>query len=52
MSLKAKRIVKAVLDNLQGRSGIGNMLDEIDPDIYAEMVEELVEVVDKALVNW
>lgn len=52
MSLKAKRIVEAVLDNLQGRSGIDGALLSIDPDIYAEMVEELVEVVDKALVNW
>lgn len=41
----AKRIVKAILEDLHGRSGIGDEFDQITDDIQQEIYDELVEVV-------
>lgn len=42
---KEKRIVRAILDDLESRKGIGNELEEVDKDVYEEIVEELEEIV-------
>lgn len=38
----AVTIVDTILDDLRGRKGIGNELDEIDASIYNEMRDTLV----------
>ncbi|MGB0973250.1 MAG: hypothetical protein ACPGVG_20195, partial [Mycobacterium sp.] len=42
------KIVTAVLDNLHGRRGLRNALDDIQYATMFEMLEELVEVVREA----
>ena len=42
---KADAIVDAILADLGGRKGVGDELDAIDEEIYAEMKAELVEKV-------
>lgn len=42
---KAEAIVDAILADLGGRKGVGDELDAIDEEIYAEMKAELVEKV-------
>lgn len=49
MSAAAQDIVEAILDNLRGRKGVGNELESIEPDVYAELENSLVEIVDKRL---
>ena len=47
--MDASQIVRIVLDDLRGRKGIGNELEEIDPDIYEEMVGDLEVKVQEAI---
>lgn len=37
----AKRIVQVVLDDLKGRKGVGNELEEISPDIMKDLEKTL-----------
>ena len=37
----SKKIVEAILTNLEARKGVGNELENIDPNIYSDMVESL-----------
>lgn len=37
-------IVKTILHNLSKRKGIGDELDAIDPEIYREMVNHLIDL--------
>lgn len=46
---RAERIVKAILNNLSGRKGVGDELDQIDEDIQVEMRAELVALVEREL---
>ena len=41
----AKKIVEDILEDLHGRAGIGNELDQIDDDIREEIKNELQEIV-------
>lgn len=41
----AKRIVAHVMDELQSRKGFDALLDELDPEIYQEIVDELEHVI-------
>jgi hypothetical protein len=41
----ASRIVEAILEDLDGRSGVGDELAQIDEDTHAEMIDELVRIV-------
>lgn len=47
----ADKIVKAVLEDLAGRSGIGNALEECDQEIQREIKEELTEKVQAVLTR-
>ena len=40
-----EKIVDKILSNLSGRSGIGNMLDEIDDEVMKEIRDSLIEIV-------
>ena len=37
----AIKIVSHILSNLKGRKGVGNELEQIDDDVYGEMMTEL-----------
>ena len=39
----ARKIVATVLEDLRGRKGVGDSLDDIDDEIYQEMCQTLVE---------
>lgn len=41
----ARIIVRDVLQNLHGRKGVGDELDQIEEDIYITMREDLVQIV-------
>jgi len=45
----ARKIVDAVLNELQRRGGFDGFWDSVDQDIQEEIVEELTEVVQKEL---
>lgn len=45
----AMQIVEVVLGDLHGRKGIGNALDEVEFDIYADLVDCLEEKVQDLL---
>lgn len=45
----AERIVDVILSDLEGRSGVGNALEEIDDDVYHDMKETLVYLVEDHL---
>ena len=51
MSRKAKEIVDAVLEELKGRSGVGNELEGIEQDqeTWEELNQTLVDTVDAKL---
>jgi hypothetical protein len=45
---KAEEIVKLILKNLKGRSGIGDILESIeydDEETYEEIINSLVEII-------
>lgn len=41
----ARDIVAHVMDELQSRKGFDALLDELDPDIYKEITDELEHVI-------
>ena len=45
----AKNIVKAILIDLKGRSGVGDEIDAIDEDIMEELTTDLEIIVDEHL---
>jgi len=49
MKKLATQIVDAILKDLRSRKGVGDELDSIERDIYAEMKSELIEIVTKIL---
>ena len=49
MSEHAKAIVDAILKNLRDRQGIGNQLEQIDPEIYTELRQSLMDNIDAIL---
>lgn len=46
----AAHLIDIILNDLHGRKGIGNELDQIDPEIYGEMENQLIELVTKELL--
>lgn len=49
MSEKARKAAEKILDNLSGRRGIGNELDDCDEDILDEIVETMAGIIEKAM---
>lgn len=47
----ASHLVNVILNDLHGRRGIGQELDQIDPAIYGEMENDLIELVTKELLK-
>jgi hypothetical protein len=43
--VKARAIVDAVLEELSGRSGIGNALENVDDDVRRELRDTLIDLV-------
>jgi len=51
MSDLAAEIREAILDDLQGRSGIGNAFDDIDDDIKEEINETLDDIIQEKIAG-
>ena len=47
----AAEIVEAILRDIEGRKGVGDELEAIDPEIYDEMFADLVDVAFSKLGN-
>jgi len=45
----ATEIVEAILSALNGRSGVGDALNDIDSETYVQMTKELVKLVKEVL---
>jgi hypothetical protein len=45
----AAKVAEEILRNLHGRKGVGDELDEIEPEIYEEMFDDLVETAFRVL---
>jgi hypothetical protein len=45
----AENIVDIILSDLESRSGVGNALEEIDDDVYHDMKESLIYLIEDRL---
>ena len=51
MSEIAKMAVEKIVDDIRGRSGLGNVWDEIDRDIQDEMKKLWGDFIDEAMAS-
>lgn len=47
--LVAAQVVLGILDDLEDRAGVGDAIDNIDREIYDDMIVELTDIAEKII---